>query len=99
MKKPRKDWAALNLPPVTIEELDSYLDFCAGLMARASRADADLCLPVYRRLKAERDARAKADTLIADALARAARRTADQTVVQSWQVPAAANPATRPAHI
>lgn len=83
MKKPRHDWATRKLPPVTIEEIDRHLDFIANLMARSSREDADLCLPIYRRLLRERNARRDADTLIADALARAAAQAPGRMAMQS----------------
>lgn len=55
------------LPAITAERIETYLDFVAELMAAAGK-DAELYLPVWRRLQLERDRRREADALLAAAI-------------------------------
>lgn len=81
MKKPRQSWATRELPPVTVQEIETHLDFVAMLMEKAGRK-ADLYLPIWQRLELELDKRRQADSIIAAARARLTRST-DRTAAQS----------------
>lgn len=81
MSKPRLNWATRPLPPVTVEEIERHLDLVAELMEKAGR-DADLLLPIWRRLQLELKKRKDADAILAEARSRLTR-SRDQTAAQS----------------
>lgn len=85
-QKPRQSWATRPLPPVTVADIERYLDTVARLMDKAGRK-ADLYLPIWRRLQLELKKRQEADELLAEARARLTRskpiRSRDQTSAQS----------------
>lgn len=66
IRRTRQSWATRPLPPVTVEEIEGHLDYLAGLMDRAGK-DAELLLPIWRRLDRELTARRDADSLLASA--------------------------------
>lgn len=74
MKRRRQSWATRPLPPLTVEEIEDHLDFVAGRMQKAGR-DAELFLPIWRRLELELAKRREADALLAAARARLTRST------------------------
>jgi hypothetical protein len=49
--------------PVTVEEIETWLDFLAGLMERTTRRQAELYLPIWRALERELAARREADAI------------------------------------
>lgn len=79
--RPRQSWATRPLPPVTVEDIERYLDTVARLMDKAGRK-ADLYLPIWRRLQLELKKRQDADALLAEARARLTR-SKDQTAARS----------------
>lgn len=80
-EKPRLSWATRPLPPVTVADIERYLDTVARLMSKAGRK-ADLYLPIWRRLQLELDKRKEADAIIAEARSRLTR-SRDQTAGRS----------------
>lgn len=79
--KPRLNWATRPLLPVTADEIERHLDLVAELMERAGR-DADLLLPIWRRLQLELKKRKDADAILAEARSRLTR-SRHQTAGQS----------------
>lgn len=71
-KRSRQSWATRPMPPVTAERIETYLDLVARLMDRAGR-DAELYLPIWRRLNLELGQRREADALLAAARSRLTR--------------------------
>lgn len=69
----RESWATRPMPPITAERIETYLDLVARLMNKAGR-DAELYLPIWRRLELELAKRREADALLAAARARLAAR-------------------------
>ena len=81
MKRKRQSWATRPLPPITAERIEQYLDFLAGVMAKAGR-HAEGFLPIWRRLELELAKRREVEALLAAAKARLTRST-DQTAARS----------------
>ncbi|WP_192385506.1 hypothetical protein [Mesorhizobium silamurunense] len=79
--KPRLSWATRPLPPVTVADIERYLDTVARLMDKAGRK-ADLYLPIWRRLQRELEKRKEADALLAEARARLTRSQAKRSTDQ-----------------
>lgn len=77
----RQSWATRPLPPLTLEELDRHLDLVARLMQEMGR-DARLLLPIWRRVKSEREKFLAGQAEIAEAIARLTR-SPDRTAAQS----------------
>lgn len=67
--------------PVTVDELERFLDLVARLMEKAGR-DAELLLPIWRALERELNARREAASIFAAARARLTR-SSDRTAAQS----------------
>jgi hypothetical protein len=63
------------MPPITAVRIETYLDLVARLMDKAGK-DAELCLPVWRRLTLELAKRRETDALLAAARDRLARARA-----------------------
>ena len=65
--------------PVTLKEIESWLDFLAEHMEWVGPQKALLYLPIWRALIRERDARIEAETILSDVKARlqARRQTAE----------------------
>jgi hypothetical protein len=80
--KPRQSWATRPLPPLTVEELEEHLDITAQLMSMAG-SDADLYLPIWRRVQLELKKRREADAILAEARARLSKRSTDRTAALS----------------
>ena len=70
-----------NRKPVTIEELETFLDYIAVKMVNAGES-AELFLPIWRALERELAARRQAATIFAAAKERV-RRSTDQTSARS----------------
>lgn len=81
-QKPRLSWATRPLPPVTVEEIERHLDLVADLMDKAGR-DAELLLPIWRRVQLELAKRKEADGLLAAARARLAQSQAKRSTGQT----------------
>lgn len=67
--------------PVTVEELEDFLDLVAWLMDKAGK-NADRLLPIWRALERELNARREAAAIFAAARARLTRST-DRTEARS----------------
>lgn len=67
--------------PVTVEEIEAFLDLVARLMDKAGR-DAELYLPIWRALERELHARQEAAAIFAAARARL-KRSSDRMAAQS----------------
>jgi hypothetical protein len=67
--------------PVTVDEIESFLDLIARLMDKAGR-DAELYLPIWRALERELHSRQEAASIFAAARARLTR-SQDRTAAQS----------------
>lgn len=80
--KPRQSWATRPLPPLTVEILERHLDIVAAAMSLDAR-DADLYLPIWRRVQLELKKRKEADAILAEARARLARQSTDRTAARS----------------
>ncbi|TPN44909.1 hypothetical protein [Mesorhizobium sp. B1-1-7] len=63
---------AAKRKPVTIDEIESFLDLVARLMGKFPR-QAELMTPIWRALERERDKRVETNTILAAAQARLAR--------------------------
>ncbi|TPN79999.1 hypothetical protein [Mesorhizobium sp. B1-1-2] len=72
------------MPPLTVAILEEHLDIVAVLMSKAGR-DADLLLPIWRRVQLELKKRREADAILDEARARLtrARQSTDQTAARS----------------
>lgn len=68
--------------PVTLDEIETFLDFVAGRMVKVGPELAELYLPIWRALERERDKRIEAETIFAAARARLTR-SMDRTAAQS----------------
>jgi hypothetical protein len=79
--KPRLSWATRPLPPITAADIERNLDTVARLMGKAGK-NADLYLPIWRRLQLELKKRQEADAILAEARSRLTR-SRDQTAGQS----------------
>ena len=77
MKTHRQSWATRPLPPLTVAEIERHLDLVAWLMDKAGK-DADLYLPIWRRLERELTKQRDAEAIIASAKARLTR-SSDRT--------------------
>lgn len=67
--------------PVTLDEIESFLDLVARLMEKFPR-QAELMLPIWRALERERDKRVETNAILAAAKARLIR-SLDRTSGQS----------------
>ncbi len=68
MKKPRQSWATRPMPPITAKRIEDYIDFLAEVMHRTRpRRDAELFLPIWRRLHRELAIHREKEQLLADA--------------------------------
>lgn len=67
--------------PVTVEELEGFLDLIAELMHKAGK-DAKLLLPIWRAIERELNNLREANTILAAAQARLTR-SMDQTSARS----------------
>lgn len=81
MKRKRQSWATRPLPPITSERIEQYLDFLAEVMARAGR-NAELFLPIWKRLELELEKRREVEAMLAAAAARVTR-SMDRTPARS----------------
>ncbi|MGB3389715.1 MAG: hypothetical protein WBA88_17215 [Pseudaminobacter sp.] len=68
--------------PVTVEEIELFLDLVARLMAGAGR-DAELYLPIWRALKRELYARQEVVSIFAEARARLERTSGRPAIAPS----------------
>lgn len=81
MKRQPKSWSTRTLPPLTAQRVEDYLDFVAGLMARAGQ-DAELYLPIWRKLEKMLAERQEAEAILI-AAARRLTRSTDRTEARS----------------
>lgn len=82
MKRKREGWATRKLPRLTIEETERHLDMLAILMTRGTKREAELLLPIWRRVQREHDALRDASDIMA------AARLRFQQLSQRTAVPA-----------
>lgn len=66
MKRKRQSWATRPLPPITAERIEQYLDFLAGVMAKAGK-NAELFLPIWKRLELELEKRREVEAMLSAA--------------------------------
>jgi len=72
MKKPQQSWATRPLPPVTVADLERWLDMTARYMVKAGKR-ADLYLPIWQMLEEELEKLRVAEAALAAARARLTR--------------------------